>query len=202
MKKDATNLNHPAIIIGLFILVIAGGYVIYNSQILSENLQQNHPQNLKPAFKPTPAIPVPARPSGPGVPENESQCDPQFAGSRTLIPVDTSVPIRDPIPGTRYSLNESDSDRTLVLANGDVIEINLQINPGLGLHWVVPVSGCALELTNDGSFSNGGDFWNVTTYYRARYRAVRYGTSVISGRRILSDEREGDPRFNLTVIVK
>jgi hypothetical protein len=202
MKKDATNLNHPAIIIGLFILVIAGGYVIYNSQIQSENFHQNNPQNLKPAFQPTPAIPVPAQPSGPGVPDNESQCDPQSAGSRTLIPVDTSVPIQDRMPGIRYSLNESDSDRTLVLAKGDVVEINLQINPGLGLHWVVPVSGCALELTNDGAFSNGGDFWNVTTYYRARYRAVGYGTSVISGRRILSDEREGDPRFNLTVIVK
>ena len=106
------------------------------------------------------------------------------------------------MPGIRYSLNESDSDRTLVLAKGDVVEINLQVNPGLGLHWVVPVSGCALELTNDGTFSNEGDFWNVTTYYRARYRAVGYGTSVISGRRILSDEREGDPRFNLTLIVK
>nr|WP_321351921.1 hypothetical protein [uncultured Methanoregula sp.] len=32
-------------------------------------------------------------------------------------------------------------------------------------------------------------------------KPVGYGTSVISGRRILSDEREGDPRFNLTVIV-
>jgi hypothetical protein len=202
MKKDATNLNHPAIIIGLVILVIAGGYVIYNSRILSETLPQNHPENLKPAFQPTPAIPVPAQSSGPGVTKNESQCDPQSAGSRTLIPVDTSVPIQDPVPGIRYSLNESDSDRTLVLTKGDVIEINLQINPGLGLHWVVPVSGCALELTNDGAFSHEGDFWNVTTYYRARYRAVGYGTSVISGRRILSDEREGDPRFNLTVIVK
>ena len=50
MKKDATNLNNPAIIIGLFILVIAGGYVVYNSQILSETLHQNYPQNLKPAI--------------------------------------------------------------------------------------------------------------------------------------------------------
>jgi hypothetical protein len=202
MKKDTTNLNNPAIIIGMVILVIAGGYVVYNSQILSENLHQNYLQNLTPEFQPTPAVPVPAQPSGQGVLENESQCDPQSAGSRTLVPVDTSVPIRNPIPGIRYSLNESDSDRTLVLAKGDVVEINLQTNPGLGVHWVLPVYGCALELTNDGSFSNSGDFWNVTTYYRARYQAVREGTSVLSGSRILSEEREGDPRFNLTVMVK
>jgi len=202
MEKLKMNAYHLAAMVCFVILLIAGIYVVYHAYLPPEDLRQTHPQNIKPAFQPTPAIPVQSQPSGPGVPENESQCDPQSAGSRTLIPVDTSVPIQDKMPGIRYSLNESDSDRTLVLTKGDVVEINLQVNPGLGLHWVVPVSGCALELTNDGTFSNEGDFWNVTTYYRARYRAVGYGTSVISGRRILSDEREGDTRFNLTLIVK
>ena len=106
------------------------------------------------------------------------------------------------MPGIRYSLNESDSGRTIVLANGDIVEINLRWIPGLGFHWIIPVSGCGLELVNAGTYSDGGDFWNNTGHYRVRYRAVSSGTSVIDGKFILIHEEEGDLGFNLTMIVK
>jgi predicted secreted protein len=104
--------------------------------------------------------------------------------------------------GIRYSLNESDSGKTIVIGKGDVFETNLVWAPGLGFHWVVPVSGCGLELLNDGYYDTGTDFWNTSGHYRARYRAVSPGTSIIDGKFILIHEEEGDLGFNLTVIVK
>jgi len=108
------------------------------------------------------------------------------------------------MPGIRYSLNKNDSDRTIVLGKGDIVEINLGFAPGLAMRWTVPVSGCGLELVNDGNYYTGGDFWNNTGYFRARYRAVSPGTSALNGKLVITpnEDPRGDLRFNLTVIVK
>ena len=160
----------------------------------------------------SPAVPVPGSTQDSGSPGNQtgpgplvspgSRCDPQFAGPRIPVPVDTSVPIQDPMPGIRYSLNRSETDRTIVLGKGDIVEINLGFAPGLAMRWVVPVSGCGLELVNDGTYYTGSDFWNNTGYYRARYRAVSPGTSVLNGKLVIRPDEAGGLLFNLTVIVK
>jgi len=160
----------------------------------------------------SPAVPVPGSTQEPGSPGSQtgpgplvspgSRCDPQVAGPRIPVPVDTSIPIQDPMPGIRYSLNRSETDRTVVLGKGDIVEINLGFAPGLAMRWVVPVSGCGLELVNDGTYYTGGDFWNNTGSYRARYRAVSPGTSVINGKLVIRPEEAGGLLFNLTVIVK
>jgi hypothetical protein len=182
MEKLKLNANYLLILTCLVILVLAGSYGVYTTYF--------PPEDLNPE--------VPGSTQDPG-----SQCNPQDAAPRVLVPVDTSVPIQDPMPGIRYSLNTSDSGRTIVLGKGDIIEINLKFAPGLAMRWTVPVSGCGLELVNDGIYSKGGDFWNVTDYYRARYRAVSPGTSVLNGRLVITDHAEkGDLWFNLTVIVK
>jgi len=136
------------------------------------------------------------------VESSSTQCDPQVAAPRVPVPVDTSVPIRDPMPGIRYSLNRSESDRTIVLGKGDIVEINLGFAPSLAMRWTVPVSGCGLELVNDGTYYTGNDFWNNTGYYRARYRAVSPGSSVLNGKLVIRPEEAGGLLFNLTVIVK
>ena len=182
------------ILICLVILIITGSFVVCHTYLLPEDLRQNQPQDPGSPGNQTGPGPV----EGPG-----SQCNPHVTAPRVLVPVDTSVPIQDPMPGIRYSLNTSDSGRTIMLGKGDIIEINLKFAPGLAMRWTVPVSGCGLELVNDGIYSKGGDFWNVTDYYRARYRAVSPGTSVLNGRLVITDHAEkGDLWFNLTVIVK
>lgn len=120
-------------------------------------------------------------------------------------PVDTSIPVRDPIPGIRYSINESESGRTVVLEKGEIVEINLRWAPGVAWSWDIPVYGCGLEILNDGYYDTGTDFWNQSGHYRARYRAIRSGTSFING--IFGVPPDGtvhasNPKFNLTVIVK
>jgi predicted secreted protein len=193
MEKLKMNVYYPAILVGLGILVLAGSYVVYHTYLLSEDLRVNESEY--------PGSPI--NPTGPGpVDDPGARCDPLFTDSRIAVPANISVAIRDPMPGIRYSLNEGDSGRTIVLANGDVVEINLRWIPGLGFHWIIPVSGCGLELINAGTYSDGGDFWNNTGHYRVRYRAVRSGTSVIDGKFILIHEEKGDLGFNLTVIVK
>ena len=158
----------------------------------------------------TPAVPAPAQPathagpvSGP-TQDPGSLCNLSTSGSRILVPTDTSVPIRDPMPEIRYSLNENQSGRTIVLDKGEFVEINLRWIPSLGLRWIIPVSGCGLELVNDGYYDTGTDFWNTSGHYRARYRAVSPGTSVIDGKFVTypTENPKGAPRFNLTVIVK
>jgi hypothetical protein len=131
-----------------------------------------------------------------------SVCDPKAAALRIPVPVDTSVPIQDPMPGIRYSLDRSETDRTIILKRGEIVEINLGFAPGLAMRWVVPVSGCGLELVNDGNYYTGGDFWNNTGFYRARYRAVSSGKSDINGKLVLKPDETGDLLFNLTVIVE
>jgi len=129
-------------------------------------------------------------------------CSPQDAAPIIPVPVDTSVPIQDPIPGIRYSFNRSESGRTIVLEKGDVVEVNLGYASGQPFHWIVQGSGCGIELLNAGAYSSGGDFWNNTGNYRARYRAVSPGTSVLNGKLVLTPEESGMLTFNLTVIVK
>ena len=120
-------------------------------------------------------------------------------------PVDTTVPVRDPMPGVRYSINESESGRTVELEKGEIVEINLRWAPGVAWDWDVPVYGCSVELLNDGYYDTGTDFWNTSGHYRARYRAKGSGTSFIDavfGVPPGGTARALNPRFNLTVVVK
>jgi hypothetical protein len=156
-----------------------------------------------------PAVPASAQPTSPaavsvtGSPQDPgSVCNLSAAGPRILVPTDTSVPIQDPLPGIRYSFTRDESGKTIVLAKGEIVEIDLGFAPGLAMRWIVPVSGCGIELVNDGVWYTGGDFWNNTGFYRARYRAVSPGTSVVDGKLVLKPDEAGDLRFNLTVIVK
>lgn len=89
-----------------------------------------------------------------------------------------------------------------MLEKGDVVEINLGYASGQPFHWMVQGSGCGIELLNAGAYSSGGDFWNNTGNYRARYRAVSPGTSVLNGKLVLTPEESGMLTFNLTMIVK
>jgi predicted secreted protein len=199
-KKIRLKPYYPAILICLVILVIAGSYFVYMKYLPSENLRQNQQQNPEHTIQPTsPAIPVPGSTQDPG-----SVCDPKTVDPRIPVPVDTSIPIQYPMPVIRHSLNESDSGKTIVLGKGDLFEINLRFAPGLAMRWTVPVSGCGLELVNDGNYYTGGDFWNNTGFYRARYRAVSSGTSAFNGKLVITPTEDpmGAPRFNLTVIVK
>ena len=120
-------------------------------------------------------------------------------------PVDTSIPVRDPMPGIRYSINENESGRTVVLEKGDIVEINLRWAPSVAWSWDVPVYGCGLEMVNDGYYDTGTDYWNTSGHYRARYRAVGSGRTFIDGVFGVPPGRTAsasNPRFNLTVIVK
>jgi hypothetical protein len=120
-------------------------------------------------------------------------------------PVDTSVAVRDPMHGIRYSFNESETGRTVVLEKGEIVEMTLRWAPSVAWEWYMPVSGCSIELLNDGYYSGGGDYWNQSGHYRARYRATGPGTSFIDGVFGVAPggtPHEWNPRFNLTVIVK
>ena len=174
------------------VFVVAGAAVLLVS--VMNTATPAVPASAQPA---THAGPVPVSPQDPG-----SLCNLSTSGSRILVPTDTSVPIGDPMPGIRYSFTRDESGKTIVLEKGEIVEINLGFAPGLAMRWVVPVSGCGIELVNDGVWYTGGDFWNNTGFYRARYRAVSPGTSVIDGKLVLKPEEAGDLRFNLTVIVK
>ncbi|MFA4849859.1 MAG: hypothetical protein WC626_09050 [Methanoregula sp.] len=206
MEKLKMNHYYPVILICLVILVIAGSYFVYHAYLPPEDLHQNQPQDPGSTLQPTPVIPTPVQPDSPSVPgsmqDTESVCNHQEVALRVPVPVDTSIPIQDPMPGIRYSLGVGDSGRTIVLGKGEIVEINLGYATGQPFYWIVPVSGCGLELLNDGRYSNGGDFWNNTGNYRARYRAVSVGTSILDGKLVLKPEEAGDLRFNLTVIVK
>jgi predicted secreted protein len=109
------------------------------------------------------------------------------------------------MPGIRYSLGEGDSGRTIEIGKGDVFEITLRWAPSVAWDWNIPVSGCGLEMVNDGYYSDGGDYWNNTGHYRAWYRAIAPGTSILDGIFGVPPNgktTEANPRFKLTVIVK
>jgi hypothetical protein len=182
--------HYLVILICLVVLGLAGFHFVYYQYLWPEDLRQNQLQN--------PGSPI--NQTGPG-----SICNPQAAAPRIPVPVDTSIQVRDPMPGIRYSFNESESGRTIELRKGEIVEINLRWAPGLANSWDVPVSGCSLELVNDGYYDTGTDFWNTSGHYRARYRAISPGTSIIDGIFAVPPRgtaHEWNPRFNLTVIVK
>jgi len=183
MEKLKMNIYPLVILTGLVILALAGTYVIYTTYL---PLKNSNPE-------------IPGSTQDPG-----SLCSPQDVAPRIPVPVDTSVPIQDPVPGIRDSLNQNDSGRTIELAKGDIVEINPQWIPGLGFRWFIPVSGCGIELVNDGYYDTGTDFWNTSGHYRARYRAVSPGRSFLDGKFVISpkDDPTADFQFNLTVIVK
>jgi len=206
MQKLKMNAYHLAVLVCLVILVIAGSYTVYITYLSPGFLNQNPSQDPGRTLLPIPVKTAPVQPATPAVPvsspDARSVCDPQ-AASRVIVPVDTSVPIQDPMPGIRYTLNDSASGRTIVLRKGDVVEINLRFAPGLPFHWIFSVSGCGLEMVNDGNYIGGDDYWNASGHYRARYRAVSPGTTILNGKLVITpDEESGYPRFNLTVIVK
>ncbi len=203
------NPKYLAILSCLVILVIVGSYFVYNAYLLPEDLRQNQQQDPRRILQPTSAIPALTQPASTAVPltgstqEPGAICNTQVADSRNPFPENISNAIRDPIPEIRYSINEGESGRTIVLGKGELVEINLRWIPGLAFHWVIPASGCGLELVNSGVYCDPcGDFWNTTGHYRARYRAVSPGTSFLDGRFVLTKPNAGDLLFNLTVIVK
>jgi len=211
MKKLKITVSYPVILICLILLIIAGSYAIYQTYLPSEELRQNESEDIHSTHQTTPDIPTLTQLASPAMPvpgstqEPESICSPQAAAPHIPVPVDTSVPVRDLIPGIRYSINESESGRTVVLEKGEIVEITLRWAPGVAWTWDIPVSGCSLELLNDGYYSGGGDFWNKTGHYRARYRAISPGKSTIDGIFGVSPRgtaTSANPRFNLTVIVK
>ncbi len=209
MNNYHLSKKYAAILIVVVLLVLIGGCITdtvsppaTGTLADTPTLPPGHPPLSTITATPYPTQ-IPAASSMRFTPDPGSRCDPLFTDSRIAVPANISIAIRDPMPGIRYSLNESDSGKTIVLTEGDIVEINLRWIPGLGFHWVIPVSGCGLEVVNAGTYSDGGDFWNNTGHYRVRYRAVHPGTSVIDGKFILiHEEEEGDLGFNLTVIVK
>lgn len=142
---------------------------------------------------------------------NPSFCDPKYTDYVLPEPVDTTNPVSQPLPGARYSLNESDSGKTITLRKGETFEITLQAIPGLGYRWFMPVTGSGLELMNYGTYSVHPDT-PATDYtsslfppgkYRLQYRAASTGTSVFDGIfTLISPCRPGYTAFfNLTVNV-
>jgi len=208
MEKRSRDAYYPAILIGIMLVVVIAGCVTDSpaspspiTPPVTPTLPPNHPPLATLPETPYPT-PMPAAPSPRFTPDPDTGCTMEY---RVLEPVETSVPVRDPIPGIPYSLNESESGRKVVLAPGESVEINLRWAPGVAWSWDVSVAGCSVELLNDGYYSTGTDFWNTSGYYRARYRAVRPGTSFIDGIFGVPPGRMGtasNPRFNVTVIVK
>lgn len=139
-------------------------------------------------------------------------CNPKYAHYVLPPLTNTSIPISEPMPGARYSLNESDSGRVITLHTGDTFEITLRYIPTLAYRWLMPVTGTGLELMNGGGFSempkdvdrskDGVYFHSLPGKYRLRYMATAPGTSEFDGVFSLDEcNTEGVPRFNLTVNV-
>jgi outer membrane lipoprotein-sorting protein/predicted secreted protein len=147
---------------------------------------------------------VPPEGSGP-------RCVPRYVHWVEPRGTDTSVPIDQPLPGgVRYSLNESDSGRTITLRTGEVLDITLPTITGLAFRWIMPTEGTGLELMNAGSIYEppqpSDDYvFNLLggkSYTRWRYRAVSPGTETFDGIRALDGcDIQGAPRFTLTVQV-
>lgn len=146
---------------------------------------------------------IPPEGSGP-------RCVPKYVNYAEPLRTDTAVPIDQPLPGSvRFSLNESDSGRTITLKNGDIVEITLSTIPGLAYRWIMPAEGSVLTLLNAGPFyeryEKTGDYYSDLMgrgYYRWRYQAESPGTETIDGIFSISGcDIQGAKRFNLTVNV-
>ena len=208
MEKWNISAYYPAILVAVVLLVLIGG-CITDPVSPPATVTPAETPTLPPGHPPLSTITatqypiqIPAASSPQFTPDPITGC---LMNPLVPKPVDTSVPVRDPMPGIRYSINESESGRTVVLEKGEIVEITLRWAPGVAWTWDVPVYGCSLELVNDGYYSMGGDFWNQSGHYRARYRAISPGRSFIDG--IFGVAPGGtattaNPRFNLTVIVK
>ena len=144
---------------------------------------------------------VPPEGSGP-------RCVPKFVHWVEPRGTDTSVPVSQPLPGgVRYSLNESDSGRTITLRTGEVLEITLPTVTGLAFRWIMPTEGSGLELLNVGSIfeppPEGQMMLSGKSSTRWRYQAVAPGTVTFDGIRALDGcDIQGAPRFTLTVQVE
>jgi predicted secreted protein len=147
---------------------------------------------------------IPLEGSGP-------RCVPKYVNYIEPPSANPVVPIDQPLPGgVRFSLNESDSGRTISLKNGDIIEITLSTIPGLGYRWIMPAEGSGLTLLNAGPFYEMpektddyySEFLGGRGYYRWRYRAEGPGTETIDGIFSISGcDIQGAKRFNLTMNV-
>jgi len=147
---------------------------------------------------------VPPEGSGP-------RCVPKYVNYVEPPLTDTSVPLDKPLPeGVRYSLNESDSGRTVILHTGEVIEITLDIIPGLAIQWIMPTEGASLELMNAGPIiyhipeteEYTPPLYRLRGYYRWRFRAIHPGIETFDGIFSSSGCDIGKAkRFNLTVQV-
>jgi len=197
-----------AVVMVMVFIVLAGGCVSSTpgspspgTPAETPTLPPGHPPLSTITATPSPS-PIPTISSPRFTPDPRTGCTME---PHLPEPVDTSVAVRDPLPGIRYSFNESETGRTVVLGKGDIVEITLRWAPSVAWEWDVPVSGCSIELLNDGYYSGGGDYWNQSGHYRARYRATSPGTSFIDGVFGVAPggtPRESNPRFNLTVIVE
>ena len=208
IKKVTRNTYYPAIFTGIVIVVFIGGCVTDTPASPTAAMAVVTP-TLPPGHLPLlPLTKIPYTTEPPAIPPPVFTRDPITGCTmepHVPVPVDTSVSVRDPMPGIRYSFDESESGRTVVLEQGDIVEINLRWAPSVAWTWDVPVYGCAIELVNDGYYDTGTDYWNQSGHYRARYRAKSPGRSFIDGTfgvRPGGTAYAGNPRFNLTVIVK
>jgi hypothetical protein len=196
MKKWIIPPYYPALLIGVVILLLVGGCITTTTSSQTTEIPTSilSSPTMTTTQSSSPAESLPGSTQDPG-----PVCNSDL---QIIAPVDASIPIQDPMPGIRYSFNRSETGRTIVLEKGDIVEVTLGFAPSLAMRWIVPVGGCGIELVNDGTYYTGGDFWNNTGYYRARYRAIRPGTSVLNGKLVIRPDDPGGLRFNLTVIVK
>lgn len=143
-------------------------------------------------------------------PGSSPRCVPKYVNYVEPMRTDTSIQIDQPLPGgVRYSLNETDSNRTVTLHTGEVVEITLRTITGLAYRWMLPVEGSNLELMNAGPICelpeeiNGTvDFLQTKCWYRWRFVAVSPGTTTIDGIFALDGcDIQQWRHFNLTVQV-
>ncbi len=147
---------------------------------------------------------VPPEGSGP-------RCVPKYVNYVEPPRTNISVPIDQPMPGgVRFSLNESDSGRTISLKTGDVVEITLGTIPGLAFRWLMPSEGSGVTLLNAGPIyeppGQNGDpystFMGGKGTYRWRYQATSPGTETIDGLFTISGcDIQGAKPFNISMQV-
>lgn len=145
---------------------------------------------------------VPPEGSGP-------RCVPKYVNYVEPPRTNDTVPIDQPLPGgIRFSLNESDSGRSISLKTGDIVEITLGTIPGLAFRWIMPTEGSGMTLLNAGPIYEPPDqtgdpystFMGGKGTYRWRYLATSPGTETIDGLFTLSGcDIQGAKPFNLTM---
>lgn len=140
----------------------------------------------------------------------EEFCDQRYLDYVQPEPVDTSVPVEDPLPGLKYSFGINDSGRMVTMDKDDTFEITLRYSPSLVFRWTLINDPEGLVLLNSGDFSavspDEEDYmqlikgpWNS----RWRYLAATKGTYRFDGILAIDPCSRTEPwdRFNLTVVV-